>query len=85
MYLISIQFIYFLADQRLIPERDRLQTITICGVLGVIRMIAGPYLVYIKSRERIGTVGGAHVVWKIKQFDVLSFKRSLLHLTEKQV
>lgn len=51
----------------------------------MIRMIAGPYLVYIKAREQVGIIGGTHVVWKMKQFDVIPFRRSLLHLTDKQV
>lgn len=47
-------------------------------------MAIGPYLIVITKREKIGDVDG-HTVWKVIDTEVLSFKRTLLHLTEQQV
>ncbi|XP_056015741.1 phosphatidylinositol-3-phosphatase SAC1-like isoform X1 [Ostrea edulis] len=55
----------------------------IYGIFGIIRLIAGPYLIVITKREKIGDVDG-HTVWKVIDTEVLSFKRTLLHLTEQQ-
>lgn len=44
----------------------------------------GPYLIVITKREKIGEIDG-HTVWKVVSTEVLSFKRTLLHLTEQQV
>lgn len=45
---------------------------------------AGPYLIVITKREKIGDIDG-RTVWKVVSTEVLSFKRTLLHLTEQQV
>lgn len=44
----------------------------------------GPYLIVITKREKIGDIDG-RTVWKVISTEVLSFKRTLLHLTEQQV
>lgn len=44
----------------------------------------GPYLIVITKREKIGDIDG-RTVWKVVSTEVLSFKRTLLHLTEQQV
>ncbi|XP_068694937.1 phosphatidylinositol-3-phosphatase SAC1-like isoform X1 [Montipora foliosa] len=55
----------------------------IFGILGIINLLAGPYLVVITKKTLVGLVKG-NEVWKIKGTDVLAFPRATLHLTEKQ-
>ncbi|XP_015750053.1 PREDICTED: phosphatidylinositide phosphatase SAC1-like [Acropora digitifera] len=55
----------------------------IFGILGIINLLAGPYLVVITKKTLVGLIKG-HEVWKIKGTDVLAFPRATLHLTEKQ-
>ncbi|KAL7976805.1 hypothetical protein Chor_008754 [Crotalus horridus] len=43
----------------------------ICGILGTIRLVAGEFF--------------NHVVWKATDFDILSYKKTMLHLTDIQV
>jgi hypothetical protein len=66
-----------------IPEGDRIRTITIAGLVGVINLIAGPYLIVIKSRIRVGEIN-KHVVWQMNQFELIPFHRSTLYLNENQ-
>jgi hypothetical protein len=56
----------------------------IYGVIGIIRLIAGPYLIVVTGRERIGTIG-THDVWKVTAIDTIAFARSTRHLSEIQV
>ncbi|XP_074618210.1 phosphatidylinositol-3-phosphatase SAC1-like isoform X1 [Acropora palmata] len=55
----------------------------IFGILGIINLLAGPYLVVITKKTLVGLIK-EHEVWKIKGTDVLAFPRATLHLTEKQ-
>ncbi|XP_068722474.1 phosphatidylinositol-3-phosphatase SAC1-like isoform X2 [Montipora capricornis] len=55
----------------------------IFGILGIINLLAGPYLVVITKKTLVGLIKG-NEVWKIKGTDVLAFPRATLHLTEKQ-
>jgi hypothetical protein len=56
----------------------------IYGVIGIIRLIAGPYLIVVTGRERIGTIG-THDVWKVTAIDTIAFARSTRHLSEIQI
>ncbi|XP_060553328.1 phosphatidylinositol-3-phosphatase SAC1-A-like isoform X2 [Ruditapes philippinarum] len=51
--------------------------------MGIIRLIAGPYLIVITKKEKVGEIGG-HVIWKVTGTELHSYKRTMLHLTEKQ-
>ncbi|XP_065189386.1 phosphatidylinositol-3-phosphatase SAC1-like [Sycon ciliatum] len=53
------------------------------GLFGIIRLLAGPYMVIITGRRRVGTICG-HDVWKITSTDVVSFARGTRHLTDLQ-
>ncbi|XP_065827601.1 phosphatidylinositol-3-phosphatase SAC1-like [Oscarella lobularis] len=55
----------------------------IFGVVGIIRLIAGRYLIVITKRQQVGQIDG-HPIWKITETDVISFSRSSRHLTEIQ-
>jgi len=59
-------------------------TKTIYGIVGVIKLIAGSYLIVITKREKVGNIQDSEI-WKVTGTEVISYKRSLNHLTEKQV
>ncbi|CAL1547866.1 unnamed protein product [Lymnaea stagnalis] len=54
------------------------------GVVGIIRLVAGPYLIVVTQREKVGTISKS-VIWKVTKTEVFSYKRSLTHLSERQV
>ncbi|CAN9514488.1 unnamed protein product [Ophioblennius macclurei] len=56
----------------------------VCGLMGTIRLVAGMYLVVITKRKKVGDLLG-HTVWKALDFDILSYKKTVLHLTENQM
>ncbi|XP_028818989.1 phosphatidylinositide phosphatase SAC1-A isoform X3 [Denticeps clupeoides] len=53
----------------------------ICGIMGSIRLVAGTYLIVITRKKKMGDLCG-HTVWKAVDFDVVSYKKTLLHLTD---
>lgn len=42
------------------------------------------YLVVITKKKKVGDLLG-HAVWKALDFDIISFKKTILHLTDNQV
>ncbi|MEQ2259377.1 Phosphatidylinositide phosphatase SAC1-A [Xenotaenia resolanae] len=56
----------------------------ICGIMGTIRLVAGMYLIVITRKRNVGNLLG-HAVWKAVDFDVISYKKTVLHLSEIQV
>ncbi|XP_061764279.1 phosphatidylinositol-3-phosphatase SAC1-A isoform X3 [Nerophis ophidion] len=56
----------------------------ICGIMGTIRLIAGMYLILITRKKNIGSVLD-HAVWKAVDFDIISYKKTVLHLSETQL
>lgn len=42
------------------------------------------YLVVITKKKKVGDLLG-HAVWKAVEFDVISYKKTILHLTDNQV
>lgn len=57
---------------------------TIFGVLGRIKLLAGYYLIVITERKLMGQICG-HDIWKIENVEIIQFPKTLLHLTQKQV
>ncbi|XP_075442402.1 phosphatidylinositol-3-phosphatase SAC1 isoform X3 [Ascaphus truei] len=55
----------------------------IYGILGTIRLVAGMYLIVITRRKKVGDLLN-HSVWKATDFDIISYKRTMLHLTDIQ-
>lgn len=45
---------------------------------------AGNYLIVITKKIKIGEFFN-HVIWKATDFDILSYKKTMLHLTDIQV
>ncbi|XP_023673504.1 phosphatidylinositol-3-phosphatase SAC1-B-like isoform X2 [Paramormyrops kingsleyae] len=56
----------------------------ICGIMGTIRLVAGMYLIVITKKKKVGSLFG-HNVWKVVDFDVISYKKTILHLTDNQM
>nr|CAD7429291.1 unnamed protein product [Timema monikensis] len=56
----------------------------ICGIFGTIRLILGPYLVVITKKRKVGTING-QAVWQVTEAEIISYNRTILHLTEKQI
>ncbi|XP_068603089.1 phosphatidylinositol-3-phosphatase SAC1-A [Brachionichthys hirsutus] len=60
------------------------ETRPICGLMGNIRLVAGMYLVVITKTTKVGDLLG-HAVWKAHDFDIISYKKTVLHLTDSQM
>uniref|UniRef100_A0A8C8GKD3 SAC domain-containing protein n=1 Tax=Oncorhynchus tshawytscha TaxID=74940 RepID=A0A8C8GKD3_ONCTS len=56
----------------------------ICGIMGTVRLVAGMYLIVITKKRNVGSLLG-HAVWKAVDFDIISYKKTVLHLTENQM
>lgn len=65
-----------------IPQAS--STKPICGIVGTLRLLAGPYLVIITKKHKVGSING-QTIWQVAETEVISYSRTLLHLTEKQV
>lgn len=70
------------ANQGQIPPSATSQAI--CGIMGTIHLLAGPYLIVITKKTKIGEING-QPVWKVDDIDVIPYARTLLHLTEEQI
>ncbi|CAG8596793.1 8906_t:CDS:10, partial [Paraglomus occultum] len=60
-----------------------LTTFTIYGIFGVIRLLAGEYLIAITERERVGRLGG-HDIFQAKQYSLTPIAKDFRHLTESE-
>ncbi|XP_061814390.1 phosphatidylinositol-3-phosphatase SAC1-B isoform X1 [Nerophis lumbriciformis] len=60
------------------------ETRPICGVMGTVRLVAGMYLIVITKKTKVGDLFG-HVVWKALDFDIISYKKTIIHLTDNQM
>ncbi|XP_028282079.1 phosphatidylinositol-3-phosphatase SAC1-B [Parambassis ranga] len=60
------------------------ETRQICGLMGTMRLVAGMYLVVITKKKKVGDLLG-HAVWKALEFDIISYKKTILHLTDNQM
>lgn len=75
----SISLVQRSASQ-IIPEVTNVRKV--CGILGVIRIISGNYLVVATHRVFVGFIR-RQVVWRLAGFDLIPYM-SLTHLTETQ-
>ncbi|EDO36706.1 predicted protein [Nematostella vectensis] len=62
------------------PSAD---SVDIFGIMGIIHLLAGPYLIVITKKKLVGYIQGSEV-WKVLQTNVIPFPRATLHLTESQ-
>ncbi|XP_076303932.1 phosphatidylinositol-3-phosphatase SAC1-like isoform X2 [Tachypleus tridentatus] len=56
----------------------------ICGIVGIITLLSGPYLVIITKKSKVGEINGQNI-WRVEETEILSYSRTLLHLTEEQI
>lgn len=56
----------------------------IFGLIGVIQLLSGPYLIVIKKREAAGYINNQKI-WRLVETDMLPYAKTDLHLTEKQI
>lgn len=54
------------------------------GILGIINLISGPYLIVVTKKARQGTLCGGGDVWRIIETEIISFSRTDHHLTQAQ-
>lgn len=73
---------FFSVNYGQIPQAS--STKPICGIVGTLRLLAGPYLVIVTKKHKVGSING-QTIWQVAETEVISYSRTLLHLTEKQV
>ena len=56
----------------------------IAGLLGVISLLSGPYLVVVTRKARLGVLLGSEV-WRVAETEIISYARSEHHLTPAQL
>ncbi|KAL2918716.1 Phosphoinositide phosphatase sac1 [Polyrhizophydium stewartii] len=66
------------------PTLGQEEVTVIHGVLGIIRLNAGDYLVVATDRRRIGSLGG-HEVFVLTSHRVMSVRKSQTHITDRQI
>uniref|UniRef100_A0A671USU7 SAC1 like phosphatidylinositide phosphatase b n=1 Tax=Sparus aurata TaxID=8175 RepID=A0A671USU7_SPAAU len=56
----------------------------LCILISHHPLISGMYLVVITKKKKVGDLLG-HAVWKALDFDIISYKKTILHLTDNQM
>ncbi|XP_050520427.1 phosphatidylinositol-3-phosphatase SAC1 [Daktulosphaira vitifoliae] len=56
----------------------------IFGLLGIIKLLVGPYIVIIKGKKLIGKISG-HDIWQLIDVDLIPLPKTKLHLNETQI
>uniref|UniRef100_A0A0N5AP71 Phosphatidylinositol-3-phosphatase SAC1 n=1 Tax=Syphacia muris TaxID=451379 RepID=A0A0N5AP71_9BILA len=72
-----------LQDRRSKPLPSASVASSIYGILGVVKLVSGYALITIKTAALMGSING-HNVWLIKSTEILPFKKTDWHLTERQ-
>jgi len=57
---------------------------TTYGVVGLIHLLAGPCLIVVTGRQRVGCINRQDI-WRMTAFELVPVPRSLTHLTEGQI
>ncbi|KAG0249212.1 hypothetical protein BG011_009504 [Mortierella polycephala] len=60
------------------------EVMTIYGILGFVRLLAGEYMIVITDRTQDGQIGG-HDIFKLKDYRILPLSRNNLALSDAQV
>jgi hypothetical protein len=68
----------------ILPNVDGATRQPIHGIIGIINLIAGPYLIVITSKIRVGDINGK-TIYKVQATDVIPYARNMSHLNEYQV
>ncbi|ORZ27073.1 SacI homology domain-domain-containing protein [Lobosporangium transversale] len=59
------------------------EVMSIYGILGIIRLLAGEYMIVVTDRQRVGQIG-EHDIFKLKEYKIMPFSRNNLALSEAQ-
>ena len=70
-----------LEDKGQIPETASKRTVY--GVLGVIHLIAGPYLLLVKKRSKVGPLN-RQIIWRLDEVFIIPYARNTTSLTAEQ-
>lgn len=73
---------FFSANKGQIPQECNYKQIA--GVLGVVKLLVGPYIIVIKEKKLVGKICG-HDIWQLIEIDMISLPKNKLHLNETQV
>jgi len=73
---------YFTANNGQIPTECKSQIIS--GILGVVKLLIGPYIIKIKKKKFVGKING-HDIWQLIDIDILPIPKTKLNLNETQV
>lgn len=60
------------------------KSLQIYGILGVVRLLVGHYIIVIKEKRLVGKISG-HDVWQLVEIDTIPLPKTKLHLNETQV
>lgn len=58
-------------------------TKSICGIMGIVHLLAGPYLVIITQKVKMGDLNG-QPIWRVNETEIISYSKTMLHLSESQ-
>ena len=67
-----------------LPNTDGAIRRSIHGIIGIINLISGPYLIVITSKVRVGDING-QAIYKVQTTDIIPYARNMSHLNEYQV
>ncbi|XP_050442275.1 phosphatidylinositol-3-phosphatase SAC1 [Adelges cooleyi] len=56
----------------------------IAGILGIVRLLVGPYIIIIKEKQLLGKISG-HDIWQLRDIDLIPLPKTKLHLNDTQV
>lgn len=63
--------------------RNVIEVRNIYGIFGIIKLLAGNYLIVITDRTLVGEINGKKV-WKVASTQLVSYKKTTLHMTDDQ-
>ena len=54
----------------------------IAGIVGIISLVSGPYLVVITRKAKLGALGGQGELWKIVETEIISYARWVMDIEQ---
>jgi len=83
-FIFSKYLSVFVLVQAVLPNVDGAIRRSIHGIIGIINLISGPYLIVITSKVRMGDING-QAIYKVQTTDIIPYARNMSHLNEHQV
>ena len=82
LFILILNLFFSLQDT--LPNVDGAVRTSIHGIIGIINLISGPYLIVITSKTRVGDING-QAIYKVQTTDIIPYARNMSHLNEYQV